>query len=167
MGGNTMRKGLMLMSCLLAGVIILSGTAYAEWMWAQGNVAQIQYPADCTYLYLGWGLQMEENGGTSNWIHMPIPSKAGGTWGARSFKLQFSTGSADAWVSDIDVWNGAVKVKAFPGLTYSNGWKTVLLDMGKKVVFSRGMSVSIKINAGEESMSHQFIFSGAGANFVQ
>jgi hypothetical protein len=160
-----MRK--LFMCCILVGALIVSGTAYGEWMWAQGNVAQIQYPADCTYSYLGWGLDLQQNPGTSNWIHMPIPSKAGAAWGARYIRLLFSTGSVDAWVSDIDVWNGATKVKAFPALTYSNGWKDLQFDLGKKMFFSRGMSVSIKIKAGVESMSHQFQFSGAGASFVQ
>jgi hypothetical protein len=156
-----------LIACFLVGVTVFSGTAYAEWMWAQGNVAQIQYPADCTYTYFGWGIDIDHNPGTSNWVHLPIPSKAGGTWGARKIRLKFYTGSADAWVSDIDVYDGDTKVKGLTGLSISNGWNDSLFDLGSKVKFTRGMSVSIRINAGVESMSHRFVFSGAGANFVQ
>lgn len=162
-----MRKLIMAMCCLLLGVAILTGTARAEYMFAQGNVAEVENPADCTYKYFGWGLDIAQDAGLSNWVHMPVPSKSGGTWGARYIRLRFYTGSVDAFVSKIDVYNGSVKVKEFVGLSYSNGWKDIQLDLGSKMTFSRGMGISFKINAGVEMMSHRFVFSSAGANFYQ
>ena len=156
-----------LVVCLFVALTVFSGTAYAEWMWAQGNAAHVENLADCTYKNFGWGLDIAQNPGFANWVHMPIPSKAGGTWGAQTFKLRFYTGSVDAWVSDVHVYNGDNKVKEFTGLTYSDGWKTVQFNLGKKVLFTKGMSLAIKINAGVESMSHRLIFSGAGANFIE
>jgi len=160
-----MRKVLTVMSCLLVVAVMLSGTAYAEWMWAQGNVGEIEYPANCTYKYFGWGLDIAQKPGLYNWIHLPVPSKAGGTWGARYIRLRFYTGSADALVSEIHVYNGSTKVKTFLGLGLSNGWKDLQFDLGSKMYFTRGMGISVRIGAGVESMSHRFIFSAAGANF--
>lgn len=161
-----MRKVLMLMSCFLVGVIILSGTAYAEWMYAQGNAGEIEYPANCTYKYFAWGLDIAQKPGNWNWIHIPVPTKAGGTWGARYIRLKFYTGSADAFVSEIHVYNGNIKVKELLGLNISNGWKDLQFDLGSKMVFARGMGISVRIGAGVESMDHRFIFSAAGANFI-
>ena len=157
----------LLMSSLLVGAILLSGPAYAEWMWAQGNAAEVENPADCTYKHFGWGLDIDQNSGKWNWVHIPVPSKAGGNWRARYIRLQFYTGSADAFVSEIHVYNGNTKVKEFKDLTYSNGYKEVQLDLGYKMSFHRGMGITVKIGAGVESMSHRFIFSAAGANFEQ
>ena len=156
----------MLMSCLLVGAIILSGTAYAEWMWTHGNIGEIEYPANCTYKNFGWGLDIDQKSGNWNWIHLPVPSKAGSTWGAQYIRLQFYTGSADAFVAEIHVYNGATKKKEFKGLSISNGWKDLQFDLGSKMIFNKGMGISIKIGAGVEMMSHRFIFSAAGANFA-
>jgi hypothetical protein len=47
-------------SLLIAG-IGFAGLAQADWMYSQGNVAQIETPANTsTYKYMGWGLDLEE-----------------------------------------------------------------------------------------------------------
>jgi hypothetical protein len=168
MGGNAMRKVLTVVSCLLVVAVMLSGTAYAEWMFAQGNVGEIEYPANCTYKNFGWGLDITQKSGNWNWIHLPVPTKAGGTWGARYIRLKFYTGSADATVTEIHVYNGNTKVKTFLGLNISNGYKDLQFDLGSKMKFNRGMGISFRIGAGVESlMSHRFMFHAAGANFYE
>jgi hypothetical protein len=154
-------------SCLIIAGIGFAGMAQAAWLFAQGNVAQVERPANCTFTYFGWGLDLTQNSSKTNWIHLPVPTQFGGTLGAQLIRLKFFTGSADAWVSDIHVYNGDVKVKEFPGLDYSNGWHDIKLDLGSKLSFNRGLSFSIKINAGVEPVSHRFVFSSAGAKFVE
>ncbi|MFZ2445319.1 MAG: hypothetical protein WAW37_03090 [Syntrophobacteraceae bacterium] len=161
-----MRK-MIVLSFVFLGFFILSGAAHAEWMLAHGNVAEIENPANCTSKHFGWGLDITQNSGLSNWIHMPVPTKYGDGWGARYIKLVIFTGSVDAWVSDIHVYNGNTRVKQFTGLSYSNGWKTIQLDMGSKIIFNKGMGFAIKVNAGVEPMSHRIVFATAGANFTQ
>ncbi len=156
-----------LLGFMLIALGLFSGVAYAEWMWAHGNTAELQSPGNCTSrYYMGWGLDIEHKPGLSSWVHIPVPSKSGGTLAARYIKLRFYTGSVDAWVSQVDVWNGDTPVKKFTGLSYSNGWKTVSLDLGSPVAFNKGMSLSVLVKAGVESMSHRLIFSGAGASFT-
>lgn len=155
-------------SCLLISSIGFTGMAQADWMYSQGNVAQIETPANnAVSKYMGWGLDLQLKSDGTNWIHLTVPTPAGGTLGAQLIKLKFFTGSADAWVSDIHVYNGEVRVKEFPGLDYSNGWQNIKLDLGSKMSFNRGMSISVKINAGVLPTDHRFVFSSAGAKFVE
>jgi hypothetical protein len=116
-------------------------------------------------VYFGWGTDVDLKPGLSNWVQLAIPTPGNLSQGARYIRLRFYTGSVDAFVSDIHIWNGEEKVKEFAG-NWSNGWKTVTLDLGAVTSFSKGLGVSIQIKAGVENLSHRFIFAGAGANFV-
>lgn len=150
--------------------IVMVSPVGAEWYWTHGNSATIQdktvtdYWAGNSFEY-GWGLDIRQKPGTSNWVHFAVPTLGNTNKGARYIRLRFWTGSADAFVSDVHVWNGETKVKEFTG-PWSGGWQTVTLDLGSVVSFTKGMGVSMKINAGVESMNHRFQISGAGANFV-
>jgi hypothetical protein len=142
----------------------------AAWYWTHGNTASLQdktvtdYWAGEAFEY-GWGLDIRQKPGTFNWVHFSVPTLGDTTKGARYIRLRFWTGSVDAYVSDVHVWNGDTKVKEFKG-GWSDGWKTLTLDLGSVVSFNKGMGISVKINAGVESMDHRFKLSGAGANFV-
>jgi hypothetical protein len=156
----------LVLSCLLGAIVGINGAAQAAaWMVSHGNVAQIQYPTNCSsYMYTGNGLDLQEKPGTYNWIHLTVPTQCGGTVGTRYFKLLFYTGSVDAGVTDIIVYNGRFIVKEYRLLSLSNGWKDLQFDLGSKMSFFRGMGISIRIGAGREpTASHQFIFSSAGA----
>ena len=155
-------------SCLLTASIGFAGMAQATWLYAQGNVATVERPANCSFTYFGWGLDLTENPSTTNWIHLPVPTQFGGTLGAQLLRLKFRTFSSDAWVSDIHVYNGDVRVKEFTGLNLTGDvTHNLKLDLGSKMSFNRGLSFSIFIHAGIESESHRFIFSSAGAKFVE
>jgi len=158
---------------LFIAVLGISGMASAaQYEWTHGNAAVLEVPTNVTgYRYYGWGLDMNHKLGLSNWVHIPVPTPYivfptdNQALGARRIYLRFYTGSVDAWISNIDVYNGSSKVYSIGNLSYSNGWKDIYIDMGKKIGFTRGMGISIKINSGVESMSHRFIFSSAGAYF--
>jgi hypothetical protein len=157
-----------LVMCLFAAVVGFSSIAhagYTGWMFSHGNATHIETPANCTYQYFGWGLDLTQKSGLMNWIHMTVPTPNGDLAQAQYIRLKFYTGSADAVVSQIDVYNGNTKVKTIGPLSLSNGWKDLSFDLGSKLNFSRGMGISIKIGAGVESMNHRFIFSAAGGNF--
>jgi len=156
---------------LFIAVLGVSGMATAaQYMFTHGNVSEIEYPTNCSYRYFGWGLDITHKPGLSNWIHIPVPTPYivlptdNQALGARYIYLTFYTGSVDAWVSDIHVYNGGSKVFAIGNLNY-NGYKDIRIDMGKKIGFNRGVGISMKINSGVESMSHRFIFYSAGAYF--
>jgi hypothetical protein len=158
---------------LFIAVLGITGMASAaQYMWTSGTAAVLEVPTNVTsYKYMGWGLDMNHKSGLANWVHIPVPTpyivlpSDNQALGARYIYLTFYTGSVDAWVSDIHVYNGVSRVFTVGGLSYSNGWKDIRIDMGKKIGFTRGMSISLRTAAGVESMNHRFIFSSAGAYF--
>jgi len=151
-------------------IAVVAAAAGAEWIAIAGHSGHIQdktvtnYYAGESFEY-GWGLDIVQKPGTSNWVHFAVPGPAFSTKGVRYINLYFLTGSADAWVSDVDVYNGYTKVKSFTG-TWADGWQNVTLDLGWIRPFSKGLGISVKINAGVESMNHRFVFATAKANFV-
>lgn len=162
----------LLIGCLLLNLTLtFPGSAFAttQWFWSHGHTAKVQAPWDTTGMfYMGWGLEFIENTGTGNWIHIAIPSPAtvdNSLMRARYIKIRFYTGSADAWISDVHVWNGESLVKQFTGFNWSGDWQTQQLDLGSLINFDKGLGLSIFVRAGVESLNHKFIFSGAGARF--
>ncbi|MCU0598439.1 MAG: hypothetical protein MUE70_04165 [Desulfobacterales bacterium] len=161
-------KKVVICACMIGAVLGIFGIAHATWSFSHGNVTVIEYPANCdSYIYRGWGLDFQNKSGIGNWIHMTIPTPIDddGNAYARYFRLKFYTGSVDAWIDRIDIYNGNTKVKTLTGLSLSNGWKDLKFDMGANYNFKRGMGLSIHINNGVEMMSHRYIFSSAGADF--
>lgn len=160
------RKSLMCLVVVISGLFLVTGSATAAWFCAQGNLAEVQNPAATDgVVYFGWGPDFTAKSGSTNWIHFPIPGPGATNKGARLIKVNIYCGSADVWVSDVHVYNGSSKVYAVTG-SWSDGYKTINLDLGSVMKFDRGLSVSLKLNAGVESMSHRFFLNGACANFV-
>ena len=152
----------------VAASMILVGPAQATWYWVHGHNGHIEYKdrfTDPNRFEFGWGLDFLLNAGTNNWVHFAVPTIVASTKGVRYVRVHFLTGSADAWVSTIHVYNGSTLVKELTG-TWSDGWKMVTVDLDSVRSFSRGLGVSVEIKAGVESMSHRFVFDGVGANFV-
>jgi hypothetical protein len=169
-----MKKNAFLRRFFLVSVAVLAATlmsvsvAHATWQWVHGHNGHIEFKdryADANRCELGWGLDFTLNSGTWNWIHFAVPTIASPTQGVRYVKVRFYTGSVDAWVSAIHIYDGTAKVKVLEG-AWSNGYKTVVVDLGSVRSFTYGLGVSVEIKAGVEPMSHRFIFVGAGANFV-
>lgn len=138
----------------------------AQWLYAHGNAARIQDTSVCTYAYFGWGLDLDLTPGKHTWIHIPVPAQAGGTVGARYIRVKAYLGSSDCELYHIDIYNGNTIVSTPYFEPFKSGWNDVKIDMGKKLLFSRGMSISFYIVANSDaSASHQFIFAAAGAYF--
>jgi hypothetical protein len=146
--------------------LAFAAPAEASWYYTHGHGGRLQNENSVTSypIYWGWGLDFDQSSGTSNWVHFAVPSLGGGTRGVRYIRLKFRTGSVDAWVSDVHVWDGNVR---FATLTGSwTGSRDVLLDLGQVWRINRGLGISIQVNAGVEGMSHNFQFRSVGANFV-
>ncbi len=157
---------LLFAALVLTGVLALSCPAHAAWHMTHGTSGHVEREANVENVihYLGWGLDITQKPGTSNWVHYAVPTLGDKKVGAQYVRLIFRTYSADAWVSDVHVYNGPTKIKEFKGSWSGN--KTVTLNLGSVTRFNQGLGISVKINAGVEMMSHRVIFFGAGANFV-
>lgn len=150
-------------------LMIFSFGAYADWKWIHGTSCHEEYvdrlvDRNPNRIRFGWGLDFIHQSGTWNWIHCAVPTNADFSDHVRYIRLRFYTGSVDAWISQVHVYNGETRVKTFV-VNWKNGWYTRQLDLGFPRVFDKGLGISIETKAGVESMSHQFIFSGAGAKF--
>ncbi len=111
--------------------------------------------------YYGWGLDFDLSG-LQTWVHFAVPSIGGGSYGVQYIILDFKTGSSDAWVSDVHVWDGKVRFQQLQG-TWKEG---TTLDLGRVWTINSGLGVSVNCKRGVESMSHNFKFHGIGADFV-
>lgn len=153
-------------SLSLGAMLALSGPVYAQqWSWTHGNggVVQDQSLISPGVFHLGWGLDFVQSGGRSNWVHFAIPTVGSGENGVQFIGLKFSTGSADAAVTQIDVYDGDINFQTITGRW--TGYNDIQLDLGQVWQLQRGLGISIGIGAGVESMSHQFQFMSAGALF--
>jgi len=151
-------------SMMGAFILLITSTASQATGWActhghAGNIEFINNVSTLNRVHIGWGLDFTQNPGVGNWIHFAPPSIHPSA--SRYIALQFWTGSADAIVQSVDVFNLVDKVKSFP-LNLSNGWYTKVLDMGAPIPFT-ALGISVQVGAGVESMSHRFVFTGACA----
>jgi hypothetical protein len=161
------RKSLLVMftGLFLVAALIYAGPAQATWYWTHGNSGHVQNKdalADPQFEW-GWGLDIIQKPGTSNWVHFAVPTL--GSKGVRYIKLIFLTYSADAWISEIHVYNGSQKIKEFKG-HWTGGHNPLTLNIGSIQPITASLGISVKINAGVESMDHRVVFGAVGANFV-
>jgi hypothetical protein len=63
------------------------------------------------------------------------------------------------------VFDGVNLIKNKLG-NWSNGYRTITVDLGSVRSFTRGLGIIAVVKAGVESMSHRFVFIGAAANIV-
>lgn len=111
--------------------------------------------------YYGWGLDFALSK-LRTWVHFAVPSPGGGSHGVRYIQLDFKTGSADAWISDVHVYDGDVKFQELHGK-----WTgSTTLDLGQVWTIHRALGVSVQCVRGVEGMDHGFRFLDIGADFV-
>ena len=155
-------------TCLFLGAsLAVAGAAHAVWYYTHGNSGHVQddnlvvsYPN-----YLGWGLDFALQPGNYTWVQYAVPTLGGGSKGVRYIRLKFFTGSADAWVSQIDVYDNEILFQTVTG-HWANGTFDIQLNLGQVWRINRGLGISIRVHAGVENMDHRFVFESAGANFV-
>ncbi|GBE34051.1 hypothetical protein BMS3Bbin06_00567 [bacterium BMS3Bbin06] len=161
-------KGTIYILCfVLVAVFAMAGAADAQVLCNQGTSFHIQDEArvaDAGNVYFGWGLDFDLNSANSTWIHTPIPSVL--FENTQILAVVFYTGSSDAWVDRIDVWNGDTRVKIIDGLHLS-GDQAYVIDLGTDIP-AVSLSISARVNAGVEQDpvgGHRFVFYTACAEF--
>jgi Na+-translocating ferredoxin:NAD+ oxidoreductase RnfD subunit len=162
------RSIFLLSTTVFLGVLLaLAAPASSAWWWTHGHSGVVQDPGLVTEFFMGWGLDFTQNSGTSTWIHYAVPTLGDSSKGAQTIRIRCYFGSIDAFITNIDVWNGGTRITAFTtDYTANNAYRTITLDLGSLVKFDRGLGVSINTAAGVEMMDHRIIINGVGANFV-
>ncbi len=151
--------------CVMA-IVLFSGAAWAAGlMTVHGHSGHIQYQdRTSSGVYTGSGLNFEQNSGTTNWIHYSLPVPYG-VINTRYLAFRFETGSADAYICCIDVWNGDQLIYHEGELSLSGEARWYLVDMGADKVIDQALGISIEVVAGDQMMSHQFKFYAVAAEW--
>jgi hypothetical protein len=164
---------------LLMGTLVLAAPAWAdfEWLYTHGHSGQIQDPSAVSGGPTGGGLIFTLTG-ISTFVHFAVPSKTltydtstttQTQWKVRQLRLKCWTGSADARITKIHVWDGNILFKeinyAFADGLY--GYKDIIVPLGQKWAIYRALGVTIEVTRGVESMSHDFAFYAVGARWEQ
>lgn len=166
MNTKSMRRKWLLM-CMLSTLplLLLSGGARAEeWSCIHGNSGHIEFGqniVDTGRTHIGWGLDFTQKSGLFNWVHFAVPTRFGQS--TDRVALQFLTGSVDAIVNHVHIYDLGVKVGEFNNVNWTGGLQEQILVLGAPLTFT-ALGISIGIGAGVESLSHRFWFSGACAN---
>ncbi len=150
----------------LAGVFMIVSLAVTGLCLAQniiavhGNSGRIEFMdriASTDRQILGWGLDIEQKPGLSNWLHYSIPTVPFSK--TRYLLVYYETGisgsTADSMISRIHVYDGGTKIYENNTLNLTGGPDYLLIDMGEDKTISWGLGLTIGIGAGVESMSHR------------
>jgi hypothetical protein len=142
--------------------------SYASWI--HGNGMQVEYPDRVVRLeHDGWGTVVEGKPGTANWFHFVIPTPVivnDVRLRAHSILLSFSTGSADAFVRDVHVWDGSRRIAALDDVNLQPGEPSERLLIPDTPAMGFGLGISLGVGFGVEPMDHSITFYAAGCDFV-
>jgi len=140
----------------------------ADWVYTHGHSGSVQSPGNVTGLLpMGWGLQFAVKPGVGTWVHYAVPTTTkSGTkqYAVRHLRLKFTTGSVDAYLRHIHVWDGNVRFVTLSDVNLSEV-QDIKIDLGQNWNVYRGLGVSLEFVAGVESMSHQVEIQAVGAQF--
>jgi hypothetical protein len=142
--------------------------SYASWI--HGHSMQIEYPDRIVSEWrAGFALKIEGMPGTDNWFHFAIPTPViidDVRLRADAVMLRFLTGSVDAFVRDVHVYDGETRIAVFNDLYLSleNGF--VRLPLPDRPRMAWGLGISIGVGFGVEMLDHHMEFIAAGCDFT-
>jgi len=181
--GNTNRREMLKLSGMgvLGGVAVGALTSeqaqaagepirisYASWI--HGHSMQVEYPDRIArHERNGWGTDIEGQPGTINWFHFAVPTPVvinDVRMQADSVMLCFETGSADAFVRDIHVYDGRSRIAEFNGINLFGDQSFVRLVLPGAPAMWQAVGISLGVGFGVEAMDHLMRFYAAGCDLV-
>ena len=141
---------------------------YASWIHGHSMVVETpdnikrEWKAGFHYFVEGWG-------NTTNWFHFAIPTPTvmnHERLRLDAVRLHFSTGSIDAIVRDVHVFDGSTRVVRHDGVQLTGEQNDVRLTVPGQPEVQWGVGVTLGVTFGPELESHEMRFIGAGAEFV-
>ncbi len=108
--------------------------------------------------------------GTTNWFHFAIPTPdiiASKNARVGSVFVRFESGSSDAYIQEVHLFDGEMRFAEFNNLRYApENFDTIRFDPPALYEIQYGLGVSVKVVFGVDNLSHMMKFSSAGCNFV-
>jgi hypothetical protein len=142
--------------------------SYASWI--HGHSMQVEYPDRIVrHERVGWGTDIEGMPGTINWFHFAIPTPViinDVRLQADSIMLCFKTGSIDAVVRDVHVYDGGSVIAEFNNIYLSNDQPFMRLVLPGAPQMSQALGISLGVGFGVEPMDHLMTFFAVGCDFV-
>ncbi len=139
--------------------------------WIHGHSMQIEYPDRIVDIRrAGFYARLEGKPGTENWFHFAIPTPViidDVRLRIDAAMLRFATGSVDAFVRDVHVYDGETRIAVFDDvyLSENNGFAKFALPERPEVRW--GIGISIGVGFGVEMMDHTMNFISAGCDFTR
>jgi len=142
--------------------------AYASWI--HGRTMQIEYPDRIAREDRnGWCVYVEGKPGTDNWFHFAIPTPViinDVRMQADAAMLCFKTGSVDAFVRDVHVYDGWARIAEYNNINLSGDQPFIRLVLPGAPQMWQGLGISVGVGFGVEAMAHTMEFYAAGCDFV-
>jgi hypothetical protein len=142
--------------------------SYASWI--QGYAMQVENPERLDQdTRLGWSAFVMGKPGTENWFHFAIPTPViinDVRLQTDSVLLRFATGSADAWVRDVHVYDGWTRIATFTDVNLFGQQYSVRLTVPDTPPMNYGLGISVGVSFGVEALDHGMQFYGVGCDFV-
>lgn len=142
--------------------------SYASWI--HGHSMQIEYPDRISYVRrIGSRINVVGWPGTGNWFHFAIPTPViidDVRLKIDSVLLSFRTGSTDAYVRHVHIYDGEDKIAEHNDIYLSEENDLVRLAVPDQPYVHGGIGISIGVDFGLELMDHSMDFIAAGCDFV-
>jgi len=142
--------------------------SYASWI--HGHSMQIEYPDRIAGQdRIGWCAWVEGKPGTNNWFHFAVPTPViinDRRMQVDSVMLIFKTGSVDAFIRDVHVYDGPWRIAVFDLINLSGDQPLVRLVLPGAPPIGQGLGISVGVGFGVEAMDHTMEFYSAGCDFV-
>jgi hypothetical protein len=153
-----------------AGEVEAAAFAISYASWIHGHSMQIEYPDRiASQRRAGYCFHVEGKPGTSNWFHFAIPTPViinDVRLRPSVVMLRFSTGSVDAFVQNVHIYDGEAKIVEYNDLALSLDNFMARFLVPTKPLIQWGLGISIGVGFGVESMDHRMQFIAAGCDFV-
>jgi hypothetical protein len=142
--------------------------AYASWI--HGHSMQIEYPDRLDrQLRIGWCAYVQGKPGTENWFHFAVPTPViinDVRLQVDSVMLCFKTGSIDAFVRDVHIWDGWARIAEFNAINLSGEQGFVRLVVPGAPQVWQALGISVGVGFGVEVMDHGMEFFAVGCDLV-
>jgi hypothetical protein len=142
--------------------------AYASWI--HGHSMRIEFPDQIvSQRPLGFYLHLEGAPGTTNWFHFAIPTPViinDVRLRPSAVILSFQTGSSDALVRDIHVYDGTGRIAEYKDVNLSGTNWFKRFDILTRPEIWQGLGISIGVTFGAAALDHTMQFASAGCDFT-
>ena len=142
--------------------------------WVHGTSMQAEYPDRLTSVrHIGPYARVEGSRGQNTWLHFPVPTPAVGAGdGLRvaAVLLSFRTRTAEAWVYEVSLYDGAATAAHFPGLHLTGEHPSERIEVPGNPQVQQALNITVGVQFGSNPANIQSMtmeFNAAGCEFLR